>query len=326
MRLHWSLESGLCTTMNRVIVSKETDPCYNLALEEELLKSVKKGDIILYLWQNHKTVVIGRNQNPFLECDLEKMAAEGVKLVRRISGGGTVYHDMGNLNFTFVSNVKDRNMQKQLKVIKGAVEKFGINAEFSGRNDLLCEGRKFSGHAFYEEDGNCFHHGTLMVDVDKQILGDILKPSKLKLEAKGITSVKSRVVNLKEFCDNINIERLVEALAGSFELEYGDFEELLEYSAENFTPLEISRHRDDKWVYGQSPHYDAVLEKKTDAGNFQMLIAVENGIVKNARVYSDSLKNLDYSYLEEKLTGIYFHEAESCLESLITYGKLECDL
>lgn len=303
--------------MNSLIVSREIDPCYNLALEEELLKTVKKGDIILYLWQNHKTVVIGRNQNPFLECDLDKMKQDGIKLVRRISGGGTVYHDMGNLNFTFVSNIEDRNMEKQLKVIKGAVEKFGIKADFSGRNDLLCEGKKFSGHAFYEEDGNCFHHGTLMVDVDMQILGDILKPSKLKLEAKGISSVKSRVVNLKALCAGISIEKLLGALAESFELEYGTFGELVEYSLENFTPLEISRHRDEKWVYGESPNYDAVLEKRTEAGNFQMLMEVEDGVVKKARVYSDSLKSLDYNYLEKKLIGIYFHEASSFLESLI---------
>lgn len=319
------MESELFIIMNRVIISKETDPCYNLALEEELLKNVKKGDMILYLWQNHNTVVIGRNQNPFLECDLEKMEEAGVKLVRRISGGGTVYHDMGNLNFTFVSKVSDSDMQRQLRVIKRAVERFGINPEFSGRNDLICEGKKFSGHAFYEEDGNCFHHGTLMVDVDKQMLSRILKPSKLKLEAKGITSVKSRVVNLKELCTDITVKRLTEALVESFELEYGKLEQFEEYSLENSLPLEISRHRDDKWVYGESPHYDAVLEIKISDGNFQILADVKNGVIRSARVYSDSLKELDYTYLEASLKGVYFHEAASRIESLIDSVKSECN-
>lgn len=302
--------------MNRVIISKETDPCYNLALEEELLRNINEDEIILYLWQNHKTVVIGRNQNPFLECDVDKMKHYGVQLARRISGGGTVYHDMGNLNFTFVSKDSDSNIQRQLRVIKNAVEKFGVVAEFSGRNDLLCEGKKFSGHAFYSEDGNCFHHGTLMLDVDKSILGEILKPSKLKLEGKGITSVKSRVVNLKELCSDITADKMNTALKDSFEKEYGNFDGCSEYCKQNHIPEHISKHMNEEWIYGESPSYDACLEGKTELGNFQVLAEIKDGLIKKARVYSDSLEILDCGEIERTLVGKYFHESLKHIQNI----------
>lgn len=185
--------------MNRIVVSEERDPYYNLALEEDLLRGVRPDEVILYLWQNEKTVVIGRNQNPYLECDVSQLTASGVHLARRISGGGAVYHDLGNLNFTFIYHESRKNLDKQLNVIKKAVEALGgVTVELSGRNDLTIQGQKFSGHAFYAEDGHEFHHGTLMVDVDLGQLENVLKPSKLKMQAKGITSVKSRVVNLKK--------------------------------------------------------------------------------------------------------------------------------
>ena len=303
--------------MNRIIVSKETDPCYNLALEEELLRNVNDNQVILYLWRNDKTVVIGRNQNPFLECDIEKMNQQGVTLVRRISGGGAVYHDLGNLNFTFVSKESRSDVERQLKVIKAAVEKFGVKAEFSGRNDLICDGKKFSGHAFYNEDSNCFHHGTLMIDVDKSILGDLLKPSRIKLESKGITSVKSRVVNLKELCSDITTEALCDSLKESFEIEYGDCKGSAEYGKENWLPEQIDKYRDSNWTYGESPVYDAIFEKKTDSGNFQVLAKVEDGVIKSVKIYSDSLKTYNCEDIEKAIAGTYFHELDSLLEKLI---------
>ena len=192
--------------------SRSFDPYENLALEEALLSRVGEGELILYLWQNEGTVVIGRNQNPWKECRTALLAEEGGHLARRLSGGGAVFHDRGNLNFTFLMNEADYDLPRQLTVLERACRSLGIPAQRSGRNDLLAEGRKFSGNAFYKHNGKAYHHGTLMLDVDMERVSRYLSPSKAKLAAKGVDSVRSRVVNLREFVPELTIERLADAL------------------------------------------------------------------------------------------------------------------
>ena len=192
--------------------SRSFDPYENLALEEALLSRVGEGELILYLWQNEGTVVIGRNQNPWKECRTALLAEEGGHLARRLSGGGAVFHDRGNLNFTFLMNEADYDLPRQLTVLERACRSLGIPAQRSGRNDLLAEGRKFSGNAFYKHNGKAYHHGTLMLDVDLERVSRYLSPSKAKLAAKGVDSVRSRVVNLREFVPELTIDRLADAL------------------------------------------------------------------------------------------------------------------
>ena len=192
--------------------SRSFDPYENLALEEALLSRVGEGELILYLWQNEGTVVIGRNQNPWKECRTALLAEEGGHLARRLSGGGAVFHDLGNLNFTFLMNEADYDLPRQLTVLERACRSLGIPAQRSGRNDLLAEGRKFSGNAFYKHKGKAYHHGTLMVDVDLERVQRYLSPSKAKLAAKGVDSVRSRVVNLREFVPDLTIPQLADAL------------------------------------------------------------------------------------------------------------------
>ena len=189
-----------------------TDPYENLALEEALLDRVRPGELILYLWQNERTVVIGRNQNPWKECRTALLAEEGGRLARRLSGGGAVFHDLGNLNFTFLMAAEDWDLPRQLTVLERACQSLGIPAQRSGRNDLLADGRKFSGNAFYKHNGKAYHHGTLMVDVDLEKVQRYLSPSKAKLAAKGVDSVRSRVVNLREFVPDLTIPQLADAL------------------------------------------------------------------------------------------------------------------
>ena len=192
--------------------SRSFDPYENLALEEALLSRVGEGELILYLWQNERTVVIGKNQNPWKECRTALLAEEGGCLARRLSGGGAVFHDRGNLNFTFLMTAGDYDLPRQLTVLERACQSLGIPARRSGRNDLLADGRKFSGNAFYKHNGKAYHHGTLMLDVDMEMVQRYLSPSKAKLAAKGVDSVRSRVVNLREFVPDLTIPQLADAL------------------------------------------------------------------------------------------------------------------
>ena len=193
-----------------------TDPYENLALEQTLLERVREQECILYLWQNARTVVIGRNQNPWKECRTALLEEEGGHLARRLSGGGAVFHDLGNLNFTFLMREADYDLDRQLTVIETACRSLGIPVERSGRNDLLADGRKFSGNAFYHHNGRAYHHGTLMVDVDLEMVQRYLSPSKAKLAAKGVDSVRSRVVNLREFVPTLTVRQLSDALTAAF--------------------------------------------------------------------------------------------------------------
>ena len=292
--------------MNRLVISEERNPYYNLALEEELLKTVRNDETILYLWQNDKTVVIGRNQNPYLECNIDYMNENNIFLARRISGGGAVFHDLANLNFTFVTKEENVDLEKQMKVLKLAVEGFGLKVEFSGRNDLLVNGRKFSGHAFYNEDGNYFHHGTLMVNVNVNILGDVLNPSELKLKSKGIKSVKSRVINLNELNNEITIESLKIYLEKAFEKVYGKISEKDIYNANLKIPKFYEKYKNPLWNFGESPKYDVILEEKLSIGNIQVNLNIEDGIVKEGNIHSDTLKKIDFKNIKEKLIGEIF--------------------
>ena len=173
------------------IESNSFDPWLNLSIEEYLLDNYARDNAVLYLWQNAHTVVIGRNQNAWRECRIENLERDGGKLARRLSGGGAVYHDLGNLNFTFLLPRLEYNLHRQLAVIVDAVKGLGIEANFSGRNDILAEGKKFSGNAFYHGRQASYHHGTVLIDVDMSRLSMYLNVSKAKMESKGVRSVAS---------------------------------------------------------------------------------------------------------------------------------------
>ena len=166
------------------IESGQFHPYKNLAVEEYLLLHCEPQECILYLWQNQNTVVIGRNQNAWKECKVDSLEENGGHLARRLSGGGAVYHDLGNLNFTFLVSKENYSIDRQLEVIVKAVQKLGAKAEKSGRNDILIDGKKFSGNAFYEQEQHCYHHGTLMMNVNKEMLSKYLTVSKEKLQSK----------------------------------------------------------------------------------------------------------------------------------------------
>jgi len=279
-------------TTTKIYRSQSTNPWFNLALEEELVKTVKKDEIILYLWQNQNTVVIGKHQNPWREVLVQALEKDGGRLARRLSGGGAVFHDMGNLNFTFVMNKSNEDLERQLKVIVDAVRELGIDAAFSGRNDILAEGRKFSGNAFYYGRENYYHHGTILVDVDMPKLGKYLNASLKKLEAKGVESVKSRVINLKDLNPELTIQKVVDAVSDAFEKEYGKANELIMVSES--TSIESIKERFDhyaswEWRFGKTPNFDVTFEEKFTWGEVILSFVLKNAVIQEAAIFSDAM-------------------------------------
>ena len=204
----------------RVFVSESLDVYHNQAIEKYFLDRIEDDEVILYLWQNDKTIVIGANQDAYGECDIEKLEKDGGHLARRITGGGAVYHDKGNLNFTFITPKALYDLSKQEEVILKALDCLGIRAAKTGRNDLVIDGRKFSGHAYYKGKKSRLHHGTLMLEVDEGRLQDYLRVSLAKLHSKNVASVRSRIINLKSVREDLDLDTLKKALIHSAELIY----------------------------------------------------------------------------------------------------------
>ena len=283
-------------------------PHWNLAMEQHLLESVPEDTCILYLWQNQNTVVIGRNQNAWKECRTALLEEEGGQLARRLSGGGAVFHDLGNLNFTFLVPQARYDLDRQFSVIQEAVRSFGIPAEKSGRNDVLAEGRKFSGNAFYKNGTQAYHHGTLLVDVDMQKMGRYLNPSKAKLQSKGVDSVRSRVINLRELNPNVTIEGLKSAMAEAFSKVYGLPLGRLDDESLDMTYVdELCRKIGSwEWLYGQKIPFTFEWEDRFSWGGIQIALQVENGVVQQAHIYSDAMDWSIAPKLEKTLTGCLF--------------------
>ncbi len=294
------------------ISSQTTDPHKNLALEEYLLHQVADEECILYLWQNYKTVVIGKNQNPWRECRTGDLSRAGGTLVRRLSGGGAVFHDMGNLNFTFLVKAHNYDLEKQLQVILDAVKSAGIPAEKSGRNDITVDGKKFSGNAFYRTAEQCYHHGTLMVDVNKEDLTRYLSVSEEKLKWKGVASVRSRVMNLREADASLTTERLGQLLEASFQQVYG--RPVDQYPEEKIETAELDRleekYRSAQWTWGRKIDFTHCISRKFGWGEVSLELEVKDGQIKDAAVYSDSLETAWINPVRQQLAGTAYQEQE----------------
>lgn len=288
-----------------VLRTRDTDPRHNLALEAYLLKRVRPGQCILYLWQNQRTVVLGRNQHAASECRIQALEADGGHLVRRLSGGGAVYHDLGNLNFTFLTLREDYNVEQQTETILRAVRSLGVPAERNGRNDLTAQGGKFSGHAYYRSGAQCYHHGTLMVSVDLAPLERYLNVSPLKLQAKGVASVRSRVVNLREFCPDLTIDALCDALVTAFSSAYGlPVQTLTEAELDQDALGQgIARFSDPAWIYGDTRPLDVSREALFSWGLLRLDYSLEGAVITQAAVWSDALETEFLTRVPEALAG-----------------------
>lgn len=292
----------------RCLISETYDPWFNLATEDWIFRDMDPSEHVLFLWRNDKTVVIGRNQNPWSECNLEKMKKGNVNLVRRQSGGGAVFQDLGNTCFTFLCPRERYDKKRNFQIIINALGKLGINAEASGRNDILVDGKKVSGSAFKENSDRAFHHGTLMINVNLDELANYLTPSKKKLVSKGTASVRSRVANLSEFGKEISHELLAKELISEFFRTYGSEENvriLDEGDLKKIPALNeyynFLRSRD--WILGESPRFEHHLEERFDWGTLDLHLNSENGRIVGVKIFSDCLNPELVDALEKAVEG-----------------------
>lgn len=296
------------------IQSPHTNPYKNLAIEEHLLHTVGPRECILYLWQNQHTVVIGRNQNSWKECKINELEQDQGHLVRRLSGGGAVYHDLGNLNFTFLTQKANYNVERQFRIIIKALELVGIEAQKTGRNDILVNGKKVSGNAFYHSGEFFYHHGTLLLNVDIEALSKYLNVSMDKMKSHSVDSVKQRVGNLIDSNDSITVATLNEALMKAFSLEYKcpalplHIDQLPQ---EKIHSLE-QRYSSWDWNYGRRISFEIELERRFSWGHIQLLINVASGIIEDIQIYSDALDTEFIENLKKAILGSNYHVLELC--------------
>lgn len=293
----------------KIYISDSFDPYENLAIEKLLFDSVEENTLILYLWQNENTVVLGQNQNPWAECNHVLLQKEGGKLARRLSGGGAVFHDKGNLNFTFICYSEDYSLEKNLLVIKEACALCGINAEISGRNDILADGRKFSGNAFYNSRGKSYHHGTMMICADTEKMGRYLTPSEAKLSAKGVKSVRSRVVNLGELAPHLSCEEMKSYMITSFQNVYALTATPISINREEILPLKEEYSSTD-YLFKKTPPFSVSFEGKFPWGEIQIGLEIKKGIIENAHIYTDAMDHTLAEKTKKALSGCSFNKKD----------------
>ncbi len=301
----------------RILTTESTDPHRNLALEEALLLTLPSDQAVLYLWQNRHTVVIGAGQNARAECRVDLLESEGGTLARRSSGGGAVYHDMGNLNFSFLVPRADYDVPRQLKVILEAVRALGVEAEPSGRNDLTAQGRKFSGNAFRVLKDGALHHGTLLVNVDMSLIGRYLNVSKDKLKAKGVKSVPARVVNLSELSPAVTVDSMRRAVIDAFSAEYGAAP-VEDAGGLTIDPALLARYQSAEWNYGKPAEGDLTLSTRFPWGGVEVNASVRNGALAGVTVFTDAMDETLSGKLSETLEGCPYSGAKlaHCARSL----------
>lgn len=298
--------------MSNYIYSAPTgDGWLNLARDGYFLENNKKGDVILYFYVNKNAVIIGRNQNAWKECSIANMDADGVQLVRRHSGGGAVFHDNGNLNFSFITDEKHYDLNRQMRVILNAVSKLGLKAELSGRNDITVDGKKFSGNAFSLAKGNRSHHGTILVNADLTKLSNYLCVSKEKMRSKGIDSVRARVCNICELSSGLTVGAMRRLVIESFIEEYGAASE---YVFDGTALAEVEERRERlaswEWRFGKTPQFDFETDKRFSFGDTQIYFNSRNGVIRETKVYSDCLDTELTTEIENALTGVHFRKEE----------------
>ena len=312
----------------RILISDSTDPWFNLAVEDTIFRSMPANQRVLFLWRNADTVVIGRAQNPWRECKTDRMAEDNVKLARRQTGGGAVFHDLGNTNFTFMAGKPEYDKSVSTAIVLDALRRIGINGTENGRNDLVLQDelgmKKFSGSAYRETIDRGFHHGTLLLSADLSRLANYLNPDIKKLEAKGITSVKSRVINLDSIKPDINHDQVCQAMIAAYSDYYKESSVVPELiSPQHFSNLpgfeqkfELQSSWD--WNFGQTPPFNHRMDERFSWGGVDVYLDVEKGMIKQANIFTDALDPTPMEQLALALNGKSYNPAniEPCFTAL----------
>ena len=293
-------------------------PYFNLALEEYLLKNSK--DNFFILWQNEPTVVVGYHQNTIAEINLSYIKEKKINIVRRMTGGGTVYHDLGNVIFSFIENIKKNtsDFKKYILIIIEALNKIGIEAHFFGRNDILIGEKKISGNSELISNNRILHHGTLLFNSDLEEVFKTLNVESVKFTGKSIKSVHSRVVNICDYLPNVmNVNEFIQIIMREVKTRFLDSMqyELSDYEIKQIQQLAENKYSTWEWNFGNSPKYNFSKTTKTNAGTLEIYMDVSKGIIENIKIYGDFFFIADIKDVEKCLIGVR-HNRSSILTSL----------
>ena len=309
---------SIITTMKlQIVISNLYDPFLNRAVESYLTDRQEEGIVTMYLWKNQQTVVIGYNQNPYSECNVKLLLDEGGHLMRRGTGGGAVYHDLGNINFSFIADKKLYDVPKQLSVIQDALRTYGLETEISGRNDLTYQGRKFSGNAFAKGQRNDLHHGTILIKTDGAMMQRYLIVDKAKLMKNGVKSVASRVINLSELVPELTSENIKKPLMASFEKVYGGEAELLDFDA-LIKKHEVQAIRDEisspGFLFGRWEQFKTTKKARFPWGGVEIALQVDeaNAIIKDVQIATDCLEPETIDQAEKMITDASTKVVPTC--------------
>jgi lipoate-protein ligase A len=290
---------------NAIYVAESHDCAANLAGEAYLL--TLDYDHVLYLWENDPCIVIGRYQNPFSECNLQRMEEKQVQLVRRHSGGGAVYHDRGNLCFTLIGNKETSSKEENFSLILEALSSLGIECELSGRNDILIQGKKVSGNAFQTTATKFCHHGTLLIQSDLSVMGQYLTPSSTKLSSKAVKSVSSRVGNLAEARGDISSDLVQQALIETFIRRYGPTEvQTVDFAALEQAQTNYRLFGDRSLILEKTPQFSHSFTHRFDWGEVTLHLQVVKGVITEVKLYTDALDTSLAERAAKALTGVAY--------------------
>ena len=325
-------------TTLRLLISDSYDPWFNLAVEECIFRQMPATQRVLFLWRNADTVVIGRAQNPWKECNTRRMEEDNVRLARRSSGGGAVFHDLGNTCFTFMAGKPEYDKSVSTAIVVNALDSLGISATASGRNDLevaTAEGpRKVSGSAYKETMDRGFHHGTLLLNADLSRLANYLNPDEKKLKAKGITSVRGRVANLSDLLPGLTHEQICDAVRESFFGWYGERVEAEHISPDALPDLPgfaetFARQSSWEWNFGQAPAFSHLLDQRFTWGGVELHFDVEKGHITRTQIFTDSLNPAPLEALAARLQGCLYRSdmlQQQCETLIADFPEQEMEL
>ena len=284
-----------------------TDPAFNLAAEEYVFEKLPRDSMYVMLWQNDNAIIVGKHQNTLAQINEAFVREKGIKVVRRLSGGGAVYHDMGNLNYTIIADGDgDLDFGRFCRIVLDALARVGVKGELNGRNDMTIDGKKFSGNAQYAKQGRVMHHGTILFDSDSSVLAGALQVDEEKIKAKGVKSVRSRVTTVRPHLPkDMPLKQFKKVLLGSILTQFPGEEYI-------FTPGDIAeieklslRYRDWEWNYGKSPACDLVRKQRVEGcGTVEIYMVVDQGRIQQVQFRGDFFSAREPEGLAQRLVGL----------------------